>query len=1154
MSNPGVPAGDDAVKNDFLTAQAGKSNYDWILNASSSPAGGNAAGTAPDSQHEPAPGATPRPAAPAAPSAGNAPDTAPFGVRLDNYFAQYPAQRAAAQKADLAKPLPTATQTFTGDIGAAWDSLKKDVIAAGAIPANYNKLSEWDKWKSQFEREVTGGKSLIDAFNLVTSPVTAGFDVATTEAGKAIQATTGVSGRGAKEALDVGLLGLGPKGGEVAAGAEASAAAAGAKATGAPLAAEAETVAGTAASGAKPVAAAPELEGAPKIAATGKDLVPAPETETAPKSTALTEQRSRAFDIAGEQPGAKLTVTPELRQKAGDYLNGSERTSPIDIHLDQFANDATRNAAVQDIAKIIPKDYVKPVDVTRMGAYSTGLTPDEVMSTLRPKFASDEMFDAAAMVMNSAGEQFWKASRAWRDSQAPEDLESATRAYALFNKYAGDFRDAKTDWGRAGRIQQETAGKFSDFTKNISDIIHNAGADSAGAGGDFVDMHEIIRKAAALEDPAQVPRFVSALRSMTTRDALLNGFYNIKLSNPRTILKKLQSDVSVMAWHTASTYAAETLGAKGVQAGEAAALFHGYTGAFSDAMRLAGKALREGSSQFEDHYQTADGRSVTRQSQLAAGMDPAQAAAQSSPTWHALDYLRAATPTSWMAAADDWAKYMNYAAERERLFYRDGTGKGLSGDALSDHINNLRQFPPFKLDEQAKAVSLQNTFTEPLSNIGGAMRNIVDWVNIPVPGTRVQIPLGRMVMPFIRVAANIPRFAARQTPLGLLMPSVREDLAAGGARRSLALAKVGLGTAMSTTFAGLVAGGQVTGAGPSDPSMNAAWRRAGHEPYSIRFGDKWISYRTMEPAGTVMGAIADTFETFQYAHDAHQDDFGDIAGSLAFGVGNALLSKTYLQQFSDLLDALRQPDKDASHWINNFVAGSIEPAGLAGIRSAIDPWLRLHYGLIDNLKARTPGLSSTLPANQDQWGRDIPLAEGFPVAGGLGRALSPDAMAPADNAEPIDKWVWQNRQAFPEAEEGRLGLTKPGLVQSFRRGGVSTQLELQPNELHRLRELAGNGTKDPASGMGALETLNALVTGKHPDDGMQSQWNAASPETKALMTLRVWNKFKGAAQMQLLNENGRVRQAVGDGLAAREDALKPANNNSPAMPNLGAGP
>jgi hypothetical protein len=847
------------------------------------------------------------------------------------------------------------------------------------------------------------------------------------------------------------------------------------------------------------------------------------------------EPAARAFDIEGERPGAAIKVTPELRAKAAKYINGGGAQSPIEVHLDALADDATRNAAVNDIAKIIPLDKVKHVDVTQMNAYSLNLSPDEVMSTIRPQFPSDETMYAAHMVLNSAAQEFWNVARVAQESGAPDDMEKATRAYALFNKYAGDLRDAKTDWGRAGRIQQEASTAHAGFAGKISDMIQDIGPDN---------VDELIRKTAQLDDPLKVAPFVSSTRTMGGRDALLYGWYNWLLSNPATVVKKMSSDATVAVWNTAVRYAAEKFGSGDVRPGEAAQLVAGYAGSMRDGLSAAAKALKEGRSQFYGDYQTLDGRVIE-----STANHPAELGDPENITSRAQQWARSALPTSWIGAADDFAKVINYRAEARALAFRDGMIKGLSSEDLSNHVTQTMTNVPQHIHQQAVSAALRNTFQEPLTGIAEKVQGIADGLNIPVPGTNMQLPLGRVIMPFVKVPANIAKFAYRNSVLAAALPSdaVKAELAAGGATADLARARMGLGTAASMIVLPFMLQGRITGRGPGDPQINRAWQAAGNKPYSVRVGDKWYGYNRVEPIGMHMAMLADTVDTLRYAHD---EDAAGLAWSASFGIGDAMLSKTYLQGLSDFIDALHDPDERA-YAGNKLVATMAVPQGAAALAQSFDSQLRAHYSMLDGIAARTPGLSTSLPPVRDLWGQPVSKDAGYspiPFTTGTPGAnmLSPIAMAPAGDAQPIDKWIWDNREAFPNDGQGRLGLTRPGQVQSFDGGKVSAQLKLTPKQLDRLRELAGNGLKDPRSGLGARDALNALVAGKSPDGNAQRKWDDASPAARAVMVLRIFNEYRDAAKKTVLAENPDMQAALAEKLNTRVQALKaPTIGGSP---------
>jgi len=541
--------------------------------------------------------------------------------------------------------------------------------------------------------------------------------------------------------------------------------------------------------------------------------------------------------------------------------------------------------------------------------------------------------------------------------------------------------------------------------------------------------------------------------------------------------------------------------------------------------------------------------------------------AANAPTQAALSFLRSALPTSWLGAADDFAKVANYRAELHALAYRDGV-KTLADDsgavdsaALTNHIEGVLNNPPQALHEQARAAALANTFQEPLTGLAAKLSDLVDSADVKIGNSGFELPVGRIIMPFVKVPANILASAYRTSPLPLAFPSegYLAELAAGGARRDIAQARVGLGTAVAAATLPFAIMGNITGGGPSDPEMNRAWRAAGNQPYSVRIGDQWYQYNRVEPVAQMLGAVADTADIVKFAH---QGDGEQAALSLAFGIGNSMLSKTYMSGVADAFDALHSPDRSAKRFFDTLATSMVVPQGLAGLARANDPWIRAHYNLLQTIESRIPGWgSATLPPQRTLWGDPIAWKDAFmpPLSDtGAARMLSPVATAPADGAEPIDKWIWDHRSAFAQSEDGRLGLTRPNkLVQHFDAGpGVEAQATLTPEQLDHYQVQAGNGLQDPRTGLGAKDTLNALVTGSHPDAATQAQWDQATDAAKALTVQRVVNTYRGKAKQQLLSEYPDLAATVQAGWQARgQSLLTPGAGSSTggavAMPRIG---
>ncbi len=113
-----------------------------------------------------------------------------------------------------------------------------------------------------------------------------------------------------------------------------------------------------------------------------------------------------------------------------------------------------------------------------------------------------------------------------------------------------------------------------------------------------------------------------------------------------------------------------------------------------------------------------------------------------------------------------------------------------------------------------------------------------------------------------------------------------------------------------------------------------------------------------------------------------------------------------------------------------------------------------------------------------------------------------------------------------------------------------TLLKLTPQQIDRLKVLAGNGLKDPSTGLGAKDALNALVVGQHPDRDMQAQFDKGTPAMKALIVQKIWNAYRRGAEQQLMSEDGSLQDSAAGAQAARASAL----GADVKQPSIGGGP
>jgi hypothetical protein len=290
--------------------------------------------------------------------------------------------------------------------------------------------------------------------------------------------------------------------------------------------------------------------------------------------------------------------------------------------------------------------------------------------------------------------------------------------------------------------------------------------------------------------------------------------------------------------------------------------------------------------------------------------------------------------------------------------------------------------------------------------------------------------------------------------------------------------------------------------------------REGWQPYSVKLGDRWYAYNRLDPVGSLIGMAADATEMLMHAqHEALDDPDTEklaVASALAFA-GN-ITNKTYLSGLSSMIEALNDPQRAAESWVQR-TAGSVVPAGVAQMERLQDPTVREVYSMMDSIKSRTPGLSKNLPPRLDLWGQPVKQESG------LGKPF--DAFSPVYSREsgdnPIDK------------EIVRIGanITMPGRAQSFGSNpGVSIDLSQYPKAYSRYVELAGNALKHPAWGLGALDFLNDVVTGKSPLSPIYERLPDGPDGGKEVFIRDQIAQYRTMARRQILEEFPKIADEV----------------------------
>ena len=335
-------------------------------------------------------------------------------------------------------------------------------------------------------------------------------------------------------------------------------------------------------------------------------------------------------------------------------------------------------------------------------------------------------------------------------------------------------------------------------------------------------------------------------------------------------------------------------------------------------------------------------------------------------------------PGRIMGSLDEGLRVFGIRSYVRAKSLRQGRLDGLSGaDLIRRTEVDLRN----AFDESGRVVLPEAAAYGEIATFSGLLRLPKDatWGGIAPAGLTAQtainnMPGGKFLAPFVKASVNLFRYAHDMTP-GLNLAAKRNinALRAGGEEAAIMHAKTVVGTTLIASAGFLLASNRLTGRGPSDPRLRKAWLEV-NQPYSVRVGDKWVSYRRADPFGMPLGMVAD-FQTAMQELDQPDKEWDQIGTGFLHAMMSNFSSKTYMSGLTDFFEAVGSNDSFATErWVNNFTGGFI-PRALQLASS--DEFYREVHGPLENAISKIPGMSSTLPAKRNLYGEPIMKTAGF---------------------------------------------------------------------------------------------------------------------------------------------------------------------------------
>jgi peptidoglycan hydrolase-like protein with peptidoglycan-binding domain len=696
--------------------------------------------------------------------------------------------------------------------------------------------------------------------------------------------------------------------------------------------------------------------------------------------------------------------------------------------------------------------------------------------------------------LNSSATKLLALARNVQDAPSTAAQFAFRRQMAIHNAIQLEFMGARAEAGRALQAFQMPVGTPARQLREIDVLIAEH-----GGTGTSQELADKVLKAARKGDKTlnEVARMgVNARSRAMVKTIYTNGL----LSGLGTPIVNAAGNSVAMVMNLTDRFAsprwARAMGEEPVtEVGEAGALITGYMGAIRDAFRMpltdALKEITPDAIRQQGVFRAMapgldnampDGIVKTGREESggltyedAVTSKPLGAAAwrvdQDSNFGRALDVLQAAVeaPSNINSLMDDFFRVVSARGELRAQAFRQvqkdiRAGTVDKADAQAA-IARLVDNPTKAMLDSAEREMRELTFTRADGEFErkvNAFRTMLD--------SHGPVPLGTMLMPFVRTPANIMSYAIRHSPLAPFSARLRSDMAEGGARGEIAMAQWATGTAAYALLMDMAMNGEITGGGPGNKAQREAMMRAdangnvNWQPYSMRVGDRWVSYERLDPLGTAMSLAADFSEILSNEDwdTGRAEQPTEIVGHVVGALGEAFFDKTMLRSLFDTVKAVTSGDQAQVETMLKERAVGVIPFSSASrmFRRGSDEYMRETSGVLDNIKNTIPGLSNSLPPARDLWGQERTYQTGL----GVGYDMIVPLRTRGAGSNTIDLEI---------LDQGiTVSMPARSLTVETDEGGERVSLR---NRLDVYSDYVG------LAGQPAFEQLEAVVTGNHED-------------------------------------------------------------------------
>lgn len=313
--------------------------------------------------------------------------------------------------------------------------------------------------------------------------------------------------------------------------------------------------------------------------------------------------------------------------------------------------------------------------------------------------------------------------------------------------------------------------------------------------------------------------------------------------------------------------------------------------------------------------------------------------------------------------------------EASDQFFRTLTKGGEIASLKTEGITGAKAA---KLAEESADYRTFRQAFDPEGKLGqGDLFKVWDKYNVQINRLR-NLPGGNWIVPFLQTPTNILKQGVEYSPAGLLtMKGARDPLGQ--------LSKAIIGTTVFSGAYALANSGLTTWDAPTGADARAEFYAAGLQPYSVKMGDKWVSYSKLGPLSYPI-AMASALKWAQ--DEGGAEDILATSGKAIGGTLGFFADQSYVRGIGDFIDAARGDEFKQSRALTNIPAQLVPYRSFMGwVTRLVDPIYRKTSGgtipeqIGKSLISQVPGMSQNIEAYQTPFGEDskrqFPLLNAF---------------------------------------------------------------------------------------------------------------------------------------------------------------------------------